>query len=60
MVKIQVLCQIHRVDGALSYGFSLGGPNFGVEYFRISTICLLLVYFVSAAGCHCFDLGWNG
>ena len=24
--------------------------------FRILTICLLLVYFVSAAGCHCFDL----
>ena len=24
-------------------------------YVRTSTICLLLVYFVSAAGCHCFD-----
>ena len=23
---------------------------------RTLTICLLLVYFVSAAGCHCFDL----
>ena len=23
---------------------------------RVLTICLLLVYFVSAAGCHCFDL----
>ena len=28
----------------------------GLSYFRIFTICLLLVYFVSAAGCHCFDL----
>ena len=27
----------------------------GLLYFRILTICLLLVYFVSAAGCHCFD-----
>ena len=27
-----------------------------VVYFRILTICLLLVYFVSAARCHCFDL----
>ena len=24
-------------------------------YVRVLTICLLLVYFVSAAGCHCFD-----
>ena len=27
----------------------------GVSYIRVLTICLLLVYFVSAAGCHCFD-----
>ena len=27
-----------------------------MSYVRTSTICLLLVYFVSAAGCHCFDL----
>ena len=27
----------------------------GLSYFRILTICLLLAYFVSAAGCHCFD-----
>ena len=27
----------------------------GLSYFRVLTICLLLVYFVSAAGCHCFD-----
>ena len=27
-----------------------------MSYFRILTIRLLLVYFVSAAGCHCFDL----
>ena len=27
----------------------------GLSYFRILTICLLLVYFVSAAGCHYFD-----
>ena len=26
----------------------------GLSYFRVLTICLLLVYFVSAAGCHCF------
>ena len=31
MVEIQVICQIHRVDSALSYDFSLGGPNFGME-----------------------------
>ena len=28
----------------------------GMSYVRALTICLLLVYFVSAAGCHCFDL----
>ena len=27
----------------------------GLLYFRVLTICLQLVYFVSAAGCHCFD-----
>ena len=27
----------------------------GLSYFRVSTICLLLVYFVSTEGCHCFD-----
>ena len=27
----------------------------GLSYFRVLTICLLLVYFVNAAGCHCFD-----
>ena len=26
------------------------------DYIKDLTICLLLVYFVSAAGCHCFDL----
>ena len=26
-----------------------------MSYVRALTICLLLVYFVSAAGCHCFD-----
>ena len=27
-----------------------------LSYFRVLTICLLFVYFVSAAVCHCFDL----
>ena len=27
-----------------------------MSYVRALTICLLLVYFVSAVGCHCFDL----
>ena len=27
-----------------------------MSYVRTLTICLLLVYFVSAAGCHCYDL----
>ena len=27
-----------------------------MSYVRALTFCLLLVYFVSAAGCHCFDL----
>ena len=27
-----------------------------MSYVRTLTICLLLVYFVSAAGCHCFDM----
>ena len=26
-----------------------------MSYVRTSAICFLLVYFVSAAGCHCFD-----
>ena len=29
-----------------------------MSYVRTLTICLLLVYFMSAAGCHCFDLIW--
>ena len=28
----------------------------GLSYLRVFTICLLLVDFVSAAGCHCFHL----
>ena len=28
----------------------------GLSYFGVLAICLLLVYFVSATGCHCFDL----
>ena len=31
----------------------------GLSYFKVLTICLLLVYFVSAAGCHRFDF-WCG
>ena len=27
-----------------------------MSYVRTLAICLLLVYFVGAAGCHCFDL----
>ena len=30
-----------------------------MSYVRTLTICLLLVYFVSAAGCHCFDFREN-
>ena len=30
----------------------------GLSYIKILTICLLLVYFVSAVGSHCFDLIW--
>ena len=30
-----------------------------MSYVRTLTICLLLVYFVSAAGCHCFDFHSN-
>ena len=30
-----------------------------MSYVRTLTICLLLVYFVSAAGCHCFDLTYQ-
>ena len=31
-----------------------------MSYVRTLTICLLLVYFVSAVGCHCFDLDTCG
>ena len=31
-----------------------------MSYVRILTICLLLVYFVSAAGCHCVDFFREG
>ena len=30
----------------------------GLSYFLVLSICLLLVYVLSAAGCHCFDLGY--
>ena len=29
--------------------------EFGLSYFRVLSVCLLIVCFVSAAGCHCFD-----
>ena len=29
----------------------------GLSYFRVLITCLMCVYFVSAAGCHCFDFG---
>ena len=35
------------------FGFILWS---GLSYVRVLTICLLLVYFVRDAGCHCFDL----
>ena len=31
-----------------------------MSYVRTLTICLLLVYFVSVAGCHCFDFDTAG
>ena len=42
-----------------TFTYYLDLSNFILEYglscFRVLTICLLLVYFVSAAVCHCFD-----
>ena len=31
----------------------------GLSYFLVLSVCLLLVCFVSAAACHCFDLRWS-
>ena len=48
------------INSPSTFTYYLNLSNFilesGLSYFRILTICLLLVYFVSAAGCHCFDL----
>ena len=48
------------INSPCTFTYQLDTLNFilesGSSYFRASTICLLLVYFVSAAGCHCFDL----
>ena len=48
------------INSPSTFTYYLDLSNFisqsGLPYFRVLTICLLLVYFVSAAGCHCFDL----
>ena len=48
------------INSPSTFTYYLDLSNFisesGLSYFRVLTICLLLVYFVSAAGCHCFDL----
>ena len=56
-------CTIHVacvINSPMTFTYYLDLSNFilesGLSYFRVLTICLLLVYFVSAAGCHCFDL----
>ena len=48
------------IDSPSTFTYYLDISNFilesGLSYFKVLTICLLLVYFVGAAGCHCFDL----
>ena len=54
---IHIACVIHL---PCTFTYYLDLSNFilesGLSYFRVLTICLLLIYFVSVAGCHCFDL----
>ena len=51
------IVMIYRLKNITYY---LDSSNFildsGLSLFGVLTICLLLVYFGSAAGCHCFDL----
>ena len=60
--------QIPELDlGGFAPPYKIGSQNTpyklglesGLAYFRILTICLLLVYFVSTAGFHCFDLKYQ-
>ena len=48
------------VNSPSTFAYCLELSNFllksGLLYLRVSSICLQLVYFVSAAECHCFDL----
>ena len=48
------------INSPCNFTYYLDVSNFilesGLSYFRVLTICLLLVYSVSAAGCHCFGL----
>ena len=47
------------INSPCTFNYYLALSNFilepGLSYFRVLIICLLLVYFVSAVGCHCFD-----
>ena len=54
------LCITCVIDSPSTIAYYLDLSNFisesGLSYDIVLTICLLLVYFVSGAGCHCFDL----
>ena len=61
ITSISYRCAIHSQCYLLAKYFvnNLDLSNFLLEsalpYFLFLSFCLLLVYFVSAAGCHCFD-----
>ena len=62
MTTISYRCTVHIlvIDSLSIFVYNLDLSNFllesGLSYFLFLSICLLLVYFVSAAGCHHFDL----
>ena len=60
IIIIDYLFIARVINSPSTFTYYLDLSNFisesGLSYFLILTICLLLVYFVSAAGCHCFDL----
>ena len=62
ITSISFQCAIHSLCYYLTKYFSkkLGfvelSNTIWIAVFLFLLLCLLLVYFVSAAGCHCFDL----
>ena len=50
-----LICEVFLSTTSIFVDFSNFLQESGLSYFRVLSICLLLVCFVSAERCHCFD-----